>query len=69
MTTFVKSATEFNGTVTSGIQTLTNNIQALADQLQALAERQAQTEAALQSLIATIDRFIRGQGPNGHPKA
>jgi uncharacterized protein YhaN len=38
----------------------------LIESHQDLASRQAQTEAALQSLIGLIDRFLRGQQRNGH---
>ena len=38
----------------------------LIESHQNLAARQAQTEAALQGLIAQIDRFLRGQQRNGH---
>ncbi len=40
--------------------------QSLIESHQNLASRQAQTEAALQSLIEQIDRFLRGQQRNGH---
>jgi hypothetical protein len=39
----------------------------LRETVQALAERQTNTQAALDSLIAHIDRFVKGQGGNGQP--
>ena len=39
----------------------------LRETVQALAERQTNTQAALDSLIAHIDRFVKGQGGNSQP--
>jgi len=47
-------------------QGLVDSQQGLIESHQSLAARQAQTEAALQGLIAQIDRFLRGQQSNGH---
>jgi ABC-type transporter Mla subunit MlaD len=42
-------------------------VQALAVKVDALADRQSSTQAALDSLIVNIDRFVQGQGGNGEP--
>ena len=42
------------------------SVQRLAEAVQALADRQATTQAALESLITTIDNFVKGQSGNGH---
>jgi t-SNARE complex subunit (syntaxin) len=47
-------------------QSMIGSHQSLIESHQDLAARQAQTEAALQALIAQIDRFLRGQQRNGH---
>ena len=47
-------------------QSMIESHQTLIESHQNLATRQAQTEAALQSLIGQIDRFLRGQQRNGH---
>jgi len=41
-------------------------VQRLAETVQALADRQVTTQAALESLIATVDKFVKGQSGNGH---
>jgi hypothetical protein len=42
------------------------SVQRLAETVQALADRQVTTQAALESLIATVDKFVKGQSGNGH---
>jgi len=42
------------------------SVQRLAETAQALADRQATTQGALESLIATVDKFVKGQSGNGH---
>ena len=48
------------------VQRLAETAQTLADQLETLADRQATTQAALESLIATVDKFVKGQSGDGH---
>jgi hypothetical protein len=52
--------------LTDGHVRLVESHQRVIESHENLAARQAQTEAALQSLIGQIDRFLRGQQRNGH---
>ena len=52
--------------LTDGHVRLIESQQSLIESHKDLASRQAQTEAALQSLVGLIDRFLRGQQSNGH---
>jgi phage shock protein A len=47
---------------------LTQDIRDLRDVVAVLAHNQAATQTALNSLIATVDRFVRGQSGNGQEK-
>lgn len=52
--------------IEAALEKVTHGFGRLVESHQDLAARQAQTEAALQSLIKQIDRFLRGQQSNGH---
>lgn len=47
------------------VEHLAGTVEKLSVKIDALADRQTNTQAALDSLIANIDRFIKGQDGNG----
>lgn len=53
-------------TTNRSAETLLQVVTAHEERLVGVEDRQAEMRAAMQALFETIDRFIRGLGPDGH---
>lgn len=68
-TTFIKSSTEFNATVTGSLQTLSATVTAALETHGEEIHRHSEEIRRLDAMITRFDAWLRGRGPqDGHER-